>query len=328
MIPLSILDLAPVTQGSRPGTALRNAIDLAKHAEEWGYNRYWVAEHHNMAGIASSATAVLIGQIAAATRTLRVGSGGIMLPNHAPLVIAEQFGTLAELFPGRIDLGLGRAPGTDQLTAHALRRNLTGNVDDFPNDVVELQHYLGDPEAGQAVVATPGAGTHVPIWILGSSLFGAQLAAALGLPYAFASHFAPQQMMDAIKIYRERFKPSEQQAEPYVMLGYNVCVADTDEEAHYLRSSGLQAVMALRSGKPIQLPPPVENFEANLAPHEEAMIDNWVQCSAVGSPATVKARMQDFIDRTGADELMCVSAIYDHEKRLNSFRLTAELQTP
>lgn len=325
MIPLSILDLANVTKGSRPGVALRNSIDLAKHAEAWGYQRFWVAEHHNMSGIASSATSVLIGQIAAATATIKVGSGGIMLPNHAPLVIAEQFGTLAELFPGRIELGLGRAPGTDQLTAHALRRNLTGNVDDFPNDVVELQHYLDDPEPGQAVVATPGAGTKVPLWILGSSTFGAQLAAALGLPYAFASHFAPQQMMEAVRIYRERFKPSAQLDKPYVMLGYNVCVADTEEEANYLRSSGLQAVMALRAGKPIQLPPPIENFEANLAPHEQAMIENWTVCSAVGSPAQVKAKMQEFIDYTGADELMCVSAIYEHDKRLKSFELTAQL---
>jgi luciferase family oxidoreductase group 1 len=323
MVPLSILDLANVTQGSRPGVALRNSIDLAKHAEGWGYRRFWVAEHHNMSGIASSATSVLIGQIAAATTSIKVGSGGIMLPNHAPLVIAEQFGTLAELFPDRIELGLGRAPGTDQLTAHALRRNLTGNVDDFPNDVVELQHYLDDPEEGQAVVATPGAGTKVPIWILGSSLFGAQLAAALGLPYAFASHFAPQQMMEAIRIYRERFKPSEQLDKPYVMLGYNICVADTEEEAKYLRSSGLQAVLALRAGKPIQLPPPVENFEASLSPQERAMIDNWTVCSAVGTPQSVRQQMEEFVERTGADELMCVSAIHDHNKRLQSFRLAA-----
>jgi luciferase family oxidoreductase group 1 len=323
MVPLSILDLANVTQGSRPGVALRNSIDLAKHAEGWGYRRFWVAEHHNMSGIASSATSVLIGQIAAATTSIKVGSGGIMLPNHAPLVIAEQFGTLAELFPDRIELGLGRAPGTDQLTAHALRRNLTGNVDDFPNDVVELQHYLDDPEEGQAVVATPGAGTKVPIWILGSSLFGAQLAAALGLPYAFASHFAPQQMMEAIRIYRERFKPSEQLDKPYVMLGYNICVADSEEEAKYLRSSGLQAVLALRAGKPIQLPPPVENFEASLSPQERAMIDNWTVCSAVGTPQSVRQQMEEFVERTGADELMCVSAIHDHNKRLQSFRLAA-----
>ncbi len=323
MVPLSILDLANVTQGSRPGVALRNSIDLAKHAEGWGYRRFWVAEHHNMSGIASSATSVLIGQIAAATQSIKVGSGGIMLPNHAPLVIAEQFGTLAELFPDRIELGLGRAPGTDQLTAHALRRNLSGNVDDFPNDVVELQHYLDDPEEGQAVVATPGAGTKVPIWILGSSLFGAQLAAALGLPYAFASHFAPQQMMEAIRIYRERFKPSEQLDKPYVMLGYNICVADSEEEAKYLRSSGLQAVLALRAGKPIQLPPPVENFEASLSPQEKAMIDNWTVCSAVGTAQSVRQQMEAFVEQTGADELMCVSAIHDHNKRLQSFRLAA-----
>lgn len=324
MTPLSILDLAPVTQGSTPGVALRNSLDLARHAEDWGYKRFWVAEHHNMAGIASSATAVLIGHIAGGTSRIRVGSGGIMLPNHSPLVIAEQFGTLAELYPGRIDLGLGRAPGTDQLTSYALRRSSTGKVDDFPRDVQELQHYLDEPEEDQKVVATPGAGTRVPIWILGSSLFGAQLAAALGLPYAFASHFAPQDMMEAVRLYRERFEPSVQLAEPYVMLGFNIVAADSDEEAVFLRSSGLQAVLALRSGKPIQLPPPMENFEAGLSAQEQAMIRGFTVCSAVGSKDTVARQMRDFVERTGADELMCVSTVYDHELRLQSYQLAAE----
>ena len=321
---LSVLDLAPVTQGSTPAVALRNSLDLAQHVEQWGYNRYWVAEHHNMRGIASAATAVVIGHIAGGTSRIRVGSGGIMLPNHSPLVIAEQFGTLASLYPGRIDLGLGRAPGTDQLTAHALRRDLQSSSENFPNDVVELQHYLADPGERQKIVATPGAGTNVPIWILGSSLFGAQLAAALGLPYAFASHFAPQEMMNAIALYRERFKPSEQLDSPYLMLGYNVCVADSDEEANYLRSSALQSMLALRKGKPMQLPPPVENFEARLSPQEEMMLQMITTCSAVGSVATVSQRMSEFLERTGADELMCVCALYDHEKRVDSYRLAAQ----
>lgn len=323
MATLSVLDLAPVIQGSTPADALRNSLDLAQNAEQLGYQRYWVAEHHNMKGIASAATAVVIGHIAGGTSTIRVGAGGIMLPNHAPLVIAEQFGTLASLFPGRIDLGLGRAPGTDQLTAHALRRNLNSNADRFPDDVVELQHFLKEPADGQAVVATPGAGSNVPLWILGSSLFGAQLAAALGLPYAFASHFAPQDMMDAIAIYRERFKPSDQLDKPYVMLGYNVFAAATDEEAKHLRSSALQAMLALRRGKPIQLPPPLENFEAQLNPQEIAMLEMITTCSAVGSVDSVAEQMAGFLARTEADELMCVGSIYDHEKRVESFRLAA-----
>ena len=277
-----------------------------------------------MAGIASSATAVLICHIAGGTSTIRVGSGGIMLPNHAPLVIAEQFGTLASLFPDRIDLGLGRAPGTDQFTAHALRRNLTGNVDDFPNDVIELQHYLNDPEDGQRVIATPGYGTQVPIWILGSSLFGAQLAAALGLPYAFASHFAPQELMNALNIYRERFKPSAQLQEPYVMAGFNICIADTDEEAIFLRSSALKSMLQLRRGMPIQLPPPQENFYANLTPQEQSSLSMINECSAVGSLQTATDRMREFIEKTGVDELMCVCSVFDHDKRLESFRLAVE----
>jgi luciferase family oxidoreductase group 1 len=324
MIPLSILDLAPVTQGSTPAVALNNSLDVAQYVEQWGYRRYWVAEHHNMSGIASSATAVLIGHIAGGTSTIRVGSGGIMLPNHAPLVIAEQFGTLASLYPDRIDLGLGRAPGTDQFTAHALRRNLTGNVNDFTNDVIELQHYLNDPEEGQRVIATPGAGTQVPIWILGSSLFGAQLAAALGLPYAFASHFAPQELMNALKIYRERFKPSAQLQAPYVMAGFNICIADTDEEAIFLRSSALQSMLHLRHGMPVQLPPPLENFDNNLTPQEQAILKNINECAAVGSLQTASNRMLEFIEKTGVDELMCVCSVFDHDKRLESFRLAVE----
>jgi luciferase family oxidoreductase group 1 len=320
---ISVLDLAPVPQGSTPADALRNSLQLARAAEELGYRRYWVAEHHNMKGIASAATSVVIGHIAGGTSTIRVGAGGIMLPNHAPLVIAEQFGTLASLYPGRIDLGLGRAPGTDQLTARALRRTLNGSADNFPNDVVELQHYLQEAKEGQAVVATPGAGTNVPLWILGSSTFGAQLAAALGLPYAFASHFAPQDMMDAIAIYRERFKPSAQLAEPYVMLGYNVFAAESEEEAVYLRSSALQAMLQLRRGIPIQLPPPVAGFEETLTGPELAMLEMITSCSAVGAVDSVAEQMASFLARTGADELMCVGSIYDHEKRLESFRLAA-----
>ena len=321
---LSILDLAPITQGSTARDALSNSLDLAQHAEQWGYKRYWVAEHHNMKGIASAATAVVIGHLAGGTSTIRVGSGGIMLPNHAPLVIAEQFGTLAALYPGRIDLGLGRAPGTDQLTAHALRRNLNSNADRFPDDVVELQHYLSDPEQGQPVVATPGAGSNVPLWILGSSLFGAQLAAALGLPYAFASHFAPQEMMPAIALYRERFKPSEQLAEPYVMLGYNVFAAESDEEAHFLRTSALQAMLQLRRGMPVQLPPPVADFDSQLTPQEQVMLQMITNCSAVGSVNSVAEQMDEFLKRTEADELICVGSIYDHAKRVESFRLAAQ----
>tara|TARA_Y100000588_G_scaffold49374_3_gene46536 strand:- start:62 stop:1051 length:990 start_codon:yes stop_codon:yes gene_type:complete len=324
MIPLSVLDLAPVTQGSTPAQALNNSLDLAQHAEQWDYKRYWVAEHHNMAGIASSATAVLIGHIAGGTSTIRVGSGGIMLPNHAPLVIAEQFGTLASLYPDRIDLGLGRAPGTDQFTAHALRRSLTSTVDDFPKEVLELQYYLNDPQEGQRVIATPGAGTQVPIWILGSSLYGAQLAAALGFPYAFASHFAPEELMNAIKIYREGFKSSEQLESPYVIAGFNVCIANTDEEAVLLRSSALQSMLQLRQGMPIRLPPPKENFYADLHPLDKALLNDVNECAAVGSVQTASIKMHEFVEKTGVDELMCVCAIYDYAKRLESFRLAVE----
>ncbi|MBV1882691.1 MAG: LLM class flavin-dependent oxidoreductase [Pseudomonadales bacterium] len=326
MTKFSILDLSPIAQGSSAADALHHSLDLAQAAEGWGYERFWVAEHHNMIGIASAATSVLIGYIAGGTSTIRVGAGGIMLPNHSPLVIAEQFGTLASLYPNRIDLGLGRAPGTDQETSHALRRSLRGNVDDFPKDVVELHHYFQEPKPGQRVRAVPGAGTNVPLWILGSSLYGAQLAAMLGLPFAFASHFAPADMMAAIQIYRDSFEPSNQLAEPYVMLGYNVCLANTVEEAQYLRSSSLQSFLNLRRGNPGQLPPPEKSFGKNLNPQEQAMLAQLSTCSGVGTVETVGKSMTDFIKRTGADELMLVSSLFHHEKRLRSYELAANVR--
>jgi len=285
------------------------------------YQRFWLAEHHNMPGIASSATAVAIGYVAEGTRSIRVGAGGVMLPNHAPLIIAEQFGTLAALYPERIDLGIGRAPGTDQLTAQALRRNLTGDIDHFPRDVMELMAYLDDVEEGQRVRAVPGAGTRVPVWILGSSLYGAQLAAMLGLPYAFASHFAPQMMMQAIDMYRSAFRPSEQLAEPYVMLGFNVCAAETEEEAHYLRTSSLQAIIRLRRGMPGQLPPPVRNL--TLSAEDEAIVSQFSQCSAVGTKDQIAQSLGEFARRTGADELMIAGQIHDHEARIRSYDILA-----
>jgi len=324
MTKFSILDLAPVTEGSNPTEALHNSLDLAQHAERWGYERYWVAEHHNMKGIASAATSVVIGYIAGGTSTIRVGAGGIMLPNHSPLVIAEQFGTLESLYPGRIDLGLGRAPGTDQLTSHALRRTLNGSAEDFPRDVVELQYYLKTPQAGQRVTAVPGADTHVPLWILGSSLFGAQLAAMLGLPFAFASHFAPAQMEQAVDVYRNHFKPSEQLQKPYIMLGFNVCAAETDAEAHYLRSSSLQSFLRLRRGSPGQLPPPIEDFENSMDVSDRAILAQMSSCASVGTKATITEGMDRFIQQTGADELMLVCSMFEHEKRLSSFRITAD----
>ena len=323
--PLSVLDLAPVVDGSDARQALLNTLDLASHADAWGFTRYWLAEHHNMPGIASAATAVVIGQVAKATSIIRVGAGGVMLTNHAPLVIAEQFGTLAALFPGRIDLGLGRAPGTDQRTAHALRRTLDSSADAFPQDVLELQHYFKEPEPGQAIRAVPGSGLDVPIWILGSSLYGAQLAAALGLPYAFASHFAPAALMPAIEIYRERFEPSEQLDKPYVMLGMNVIAADTDEEAHFLRTSVLQSFVNSRSSRPGKLPPPVADFEDRLLPAERAMLDQALSCSAVGTPDAVEHQISAFAEETNADEIMITSNIHDHAKRLHSFELVAAL---
>jgi luciferase family oxidoreductase group 1 len=323
MTAFSILDLSPIPEGGDAALALRNSLDLAQHAERWGYRRYWIAEHHNMPGIASAATAVVIGYIANGTSTIRVGAGGIMLPNHAPLVIAEQFGTLATLFPGRIDLGLGRAPGTDQRTSQALRRNLDGDVNSFPRDVVELQHYFKQVEPGQRVRAVPGAGLEVPIWILGSSLFGAQLAAALGLPYAFASHFAPAELMPAIETYRSRFEPSAALSEPYVMVGLNVFAAETAAEARVLRTSVQQSILQLRRGEPGPLPPPVAGFEERLSPAERQLVDQMQSCSVVGSPEAVRAGIEEFVERTGADEVIIAAHIFDHDARLRSLQITA-----
>ncbi len=324
MIPFSILDLSPVAQGSDVGASLRHTLDLAQHGERWGYNRYWLAEHHGMPGIASAATAVVIAHVAGGTQKIRVGAGGIMLPNHSPLVIAEQFGTLEALFPGRIDLGLGRAPGSDQTTARALRRNLGSDAEEFPQDVLELQDYMCD-EPRQRVLAVPGHGAKVPLWILGSSLFGAQLAAHLGLPYAFASHFAPQMMMQAIAFYRNNFKPSAQLDKPYVMLGYNVFAADTDEEAQFRATSMQQAFVNLRTGRPSQLPPPVKDYRGTLGPQENAMLDSVLSCTAVGSAATVAAQMKSFIASTQPDELMITSQIFEHSARLRSYEILADV---
>ena len=324
MIPLSVLDLSPITQGSDAAVSFRRSLDLARHAERWGYQRYWLAEHHGMPGIASAATAVLIGHVAGGTSTIRVGAGGIMLPNHSPLVIAEQFGTLASLYPGRIDLGLGRAPGSDPTTARALRRNLTSDADEFPQDVVELMDYFAG-SSRRPVRAVPGAGLEVPVWILGSSLFGAQLAAALGLPYAFASHFAPAQMMQAIELYRSQFRPSAQCERPYVMLGFNVFAAETDEEAHLLASSAQQAFVNLRSGRPSTLPPPVEGYLDSLGEQHRALLQSILSCSAIGAPDTVRAGIEAFAERTGADELMITSNIHDHAKRLRSYEIASKL---
>ena len=323
MIPLSVLDLSPVPEGSDAGQSLRNTLELAQQAEKLGFTRYWLAEHHNMPGIASAATSVVIGHVAAGTSTIRVGADGIMLPNHSPLVIAEQFGTLASLFPGRIDLGLGRAPGTDQLTAHALRRNLESSANDFPRDVVELLNYFKPGDPAQRVQAVPGAGLNVPVWILGSSLFGAQLAAMLGLPYGFASHFAPADMERAVELYRERFEPSEYLQKPYVMLGLNVIAADTDEEAHHLFTSQLQAFVNLRSGRPGKLPAPVVGYQEQLDPSAQALVRQMLSCRVVGGPETVDKGIREFAERTGADELMVTGMIYDHQKRLRSYEIVS-----
>ncbi len=322
--PLSVLDLSPIPAGSDAAQSLRNTLDLAQHCERLGFHRYWLAEHHSMPGIASAATAVVIGHVAAGTSTIRVGAGGIMLPNHSPLVIAEQFGTLESLFPGRIDLGLGRAPGSDQVTARALRRNLAADADQFPQDVLELMHYFEPAQPGQLVRAVPGAGLQVPVWILGSSLFGAQLAAELGLPYAFASHFAPAQMMDAIALYRARFRPSRHLQKPYVMLGLSVFAADSDEEAQVIASSAQQMFVNLRSGQPTPLPPPVEGYIESLLPHQLAILEHTMSCSVTGSPETVRRGIAAFIERTGADELMITSQIFSHAARLHSYALLAD----
>jgi len=320
---LSVLDLAPIVEGATAADALRNSLDLARHVERLGYRRFWLAEHHNAVGIASAATSVVIAHVAAGTSTIRVGAGGIMLPNHAPILIAEQFGTLESLHPGRIDLGLGRAPGTDRLTVLALRRDPTA-ADTFPQEVVELQRYLADAVPGQAVRATPGAGTKVPLWILGSSLYGAQLAAMLGLPYAFASHFAPEALLPALSIYREKFEPSEQLQEPYAMVGANAVVADTDEEARHLFTSAQQSFTNIFRGRRGQLPPPIEDIEQYWSPVEKERASAMLARSFVGSRETVRDGLEAFTAETGADEIIVASAIHDHAKRLRSYELLRE----
>lgn len=323
MLSASVLDLCPIVQGGTAADSLRNSLDLARHAEQLGFQRYWVAEHHNLPSVASSATAVVIGHIAAGTQRIRVGAGGIMLPNHAPLLIAEQFGTLESLFPGRIDLGLGRAPGSDGITQHALRRD-PQSAERFPEDVLELQAWFRQARPGQRVRAVPGAGLDIPLWILGSSLFGAQLAASLGLPYAFASHFAPAAMMQAISIYRERFEPSEQLDKPYVMLGVPVVAADTTAEAKRLHTSAQQSFLALRRGMPGPLPPPDEAFGERLEPMDRALLSDIMSLAVVGNLDETRAGLRAFVERTGADELMVTAHIYDHDARVRSLELTAE----
>ena len=323
MVPLSVLDLAPIVEGADAADALRRSLDLARHAERLGYRRFWLAEHHGMPGIASAATAVVIGHVAAGTSRIRVGAGGIMLPNHAPLLIAEQFGTLGSLFPGRIDLGLGRAPGSDQLTVRALRR-LPQAAETFPQDVVELMEYFRPSQRRPLVRAVPGEGVEVPIWILGSSLFGAELAAELGLPYAFASHFAPAALMQALELYRSRFKPSDQLDRPYVMLGVNVFAAETDEQGRHLFTSLQQAFVNLRRGHPGKLPPPDDTLGERLTPGDLHLVDEMLAYTVAGAPETVHRGLEGIVARTGADELMLTSQIFDHDARLRSYELTAE----
>jgi luciferase family oxidoreductase group 1 len=326
-IPFSVLDLSPIVEGGTAADALRNTLDLARHAEALGYERYWVAEHHNMTGIASAATVVVIGHIAAGTRTIRVGSGGIMLPNHAPLVVAEQFGTLETLFPGRIDLGLGRAPGTDQNTSRALRRDLATNAEQFPQDVLELRAYFADAEPGQSIRAVPGVGTKVPLWILGSSLFGAQVAALLGLPFAFASHFAPEALMPALEIYRRHFKPSEQLDKPYAMVAANIIAADTDAQARRLFTSLQQSFVKLRRGTPGKLAPPLEgDISSWAAPVELAGLNHSLVYSFVGAPGTVSRGVQSFLEMTKADELIISGHIFEHAARLHSYEIAARIR--
>jgi luciferase family oxidoreductase group 1 len=324
-VPLSVLDLSPIVQGSDARQALHNTLDLARHAEKWGYKRYWLAEHHNMRGIASAATSVVIGYVAGGTSTIRVGSGGVMLPNHAPLVIAEQFGTLESLYPGRIDLGLGRAPGTDPKTARALRRNLGSSGDTFPQDVMELQSYFASTEADPtAVHATPGAGLNIPIWLLGSSDFSARLAAELGLPFAFASHFAPDLLLPALDLYRTHFKPSAALQEPYAMIGVNVFAADTDEAASELATSMQQQFLNLIRGVPGQLPPPVKYMDRLWTYPEKARVQHMMYYSVIGNGESVRQQLSQIQQETGADEIMATSHIYDHAARLRSFEILAE----
>jgi luciferase family oxidoreductase group 1 len=325
-VPFSVLDLSPIVSGGTAADALRNSLDLARHVDALDYQRFWLAEHHNMPGIASAATVVVIAHIAAGTRRIRVGSGGIMLPNHAPLVVAEQFGTLATLFPDRIDLGLGRAPGTDVLTARALRRDLATSSENFPQDVMELQSYFEPTAPGQTVRAIPGEGLRVPLWILGSSLFGASLAAALGLPFAFASHFAPDALLPALQIYRSRFKPSRQLQQPHAMVAANLVVADSDAEARVLFTSLQQAFLRLRRGEPGPLPAPVPAIEAVTSEVERAGLAQALECSFVGGVATVTEGVRAFLARTAADELIISGHIHDHRARLRSFELAAQVR--
>ncbi len=324
-IKLAVLDLVPIIEGGDAAQALANALDLARHAEGWGYTRYWVAEHHNMRGIASAATAVVIGHIAGGTSAIRVGAGGVMLPNHAPLVIAEQFGTLESLHPGRVDLGIGRAPGTDQVTAHALRRTLAGDINEFPRDVMELRDYFAEASAQRQVRAVPGEGLGVPLWILGSSLYGAQLAALLGLPYAFASHFAPAALDQALATYREHFVASPQLDAPYVMAAFNLFAADTEDEARLLRTSSQQSFLKLRTGNPGPLPPPKADFEATLGAAERRLLGQITACSAVGNPDQVRQQLRSFVQRTKADEVILSAHIYDHAARLRAYEIGAAI---
>jgi len=323
-VKISMLDLVPVREDKGPAVSLHNSLDLAQHAEKWGYNRFWVAEHHNMDGIASSATSVLLAYLAGGTSTLRVGSGGVMLPNHAPLVIAEQFGTLASLYPGRIDLGLGRAPGSDQMTARALRRERSGSADDFPDDVAELMSYLGPRQAHQRVIAVPGSNTNVPIWLLGSSLFSAQLAGQRGLPYAFASHFAPRYMHEAIRVYRNHFQPSEVLDEPYVMLGVPLAAADTDEQADYLVTSVYQRILNLMRGQSLMQKPPVETMNGLWLPHEREAVMDFLGLAMVGGPEKIRAKLDVLIEQTDADELIFTCDMYEHADRLRSYEILAQ----
>ena len=325
-IKLSTLDLAPIRDDGDAAQALHNSLALARHVESLGFERFWVAEHHNMDGIASSATSVLIGYLAAGTSNIRLGAGGVMLPNHAPLVIAEQFGTLATLYPGRIELGLGRAPGADQYTAHALRRSRDGSADDFPNDVEELQAYLGPRQEGQRVIAMPGAGTNVPLWLLGSSLFSAQLAGMKGLPYAFASHFAPRYMHEAIRIYRNHFRPSAVLDKPYVMLGVPLLAADSDEQAQHLATSAFQRILALIRGQSLVQRKPVPSMDGLWLPHERQAVGEFFGLAAIGGPQTVRQRLEQLLEQTQADELIFTCDLYDFTDRLLAFVIVAELQ--
>lgn len=325
-VPFSVLDLAPIREDGGPAQALHNSLALARHVEALGFKRFWVAEHHNMDGIASSATAVLLGYLAAGTRTLRLGSGGVMLPNHAPLVIAEQFGTLASLYPGRIELGLGRAPGADQATARALRRERSGSADDFPQDVEELQALLGPRQPGQRVIAMPGVGTEVPIWLLGSSLFSAQLAGQKGLPYAFASHFAPRYMHEAIRVYRNHFRPSAVLDKPYVMLGVPLVAAPTDEEADFLATSVYQRILALMRGESLVLQPPVPSMAGRWLPHEKEAVGSFLALAMVGGPEKIRAKLETLLEQTEADELIFTCDVYEHADRLRAFELLAGLR--